>query len=110
MRVKTVIQETVTETRERVVSDVVTCDICGAESLNRKRPASDFDGSINWLDEEATEYDATTISREKGIGSVENGRSLTEALHVCPACWPKLATWIGSFRGAGPTLVEEDEW
>lgn len=113
MRIVTTVKEEVTEVRERVVSDVVTCDICGVVS-KAKQPVSGIDDdAIDWTGQDYSgyaEFDVTRVVRKTGWRSPEGGADKTTEYHVCPACWPKLAMWIESHRGATPTASEDKWW
>jgi hypothetical protein len=92
------------EKRQRTISDVVTCDMCGREtpyeSLYYGR------GGVNW--DSGYKYDEITVSRENGFAYPEGGAGKLESFHICPNCWPFLAEWIKDYLGHEATVKESD--
>jgi hypothetical protein len=93
------------EKRQRTISDVVACDMCGREtpyeSLHYGRG-----GGVNW--DFGYEYDEITVSRETGFAYPEGGAGKLESFHVCPDCWHSLVEWIKGYRGSEATVKETD--
>lgn len=93
----------------KIIKDEVTCDLCGARAkAQHARPdgAADMPG-VNWTDGRGRyssyDFDIIAVRRATGKESIElvsNGRLEITEFHVCPACWDKLASFIGLFRGA----------
>ncbi len=76
-------RETYTESEERVVSDVTTCDICGRE--------------INPYSSNSVE-----VSRRTHI---DGRHDRIEQFDVCYNCWSVMAEFVSGFRG-----VITSEW
>lgn len=108
MRQQEVVEEVTAVVKKRVVSESVTCDLCGAQSLARREVMDDFTGVTHWLSDEdgATTFDATTVAREQGSYSPYGGRSTIEAFNICPACWPRLAAFMAWRNHAEPTRID----
>jgi hypothetical protein len=96
----------VTRTETRTVSEVVTCDICGLPSKNRRPTNGDY--VTNWTEDNQFDFNRTAVIRQQGYSCSDGGDYKTESYHVCYDCWPKLAAWIASFRGAEPTRDSVD--
>lgn len=102
---RTTVTKEVTKVESVTVSDTVTCDICGV-AASSPRPIC-YDSTVDW-DDDWYSYDRITISRCAGHAYPEGGADKTTSYHVCPDCWPKLAAWIESHRGAKATEEESD--
>lgn len=108
MRTTQVEKRSVTVEREVVVSDVVTCDICGRPTT-LESPV-DYDEEVNWVAESGVyqEIDATRVARTEGYTAPDGGAKTMTAVHICPDCFPRLIEWVASFRGATPTVTTSD--
>ena len=82
----------VTKTETRVVRDIITCDMCGRAADPPDAYWDDSDGCY-WADF-PRHAASTAVYRLAG--------DTLAAFHICPACWDKVAEFIG----VEPTVTE----